>query len=187
MDAIPITSGSGARLEGGIMPWSFMTGAQQDHQPGTLAPILNFNQGTMFQYSPVDAKIMGNTRTSNLIVEETSRSVKIELDDLKTVQEAITETLAINLTLLANMLNVERKTLYNHRTTLPRDLSGYQDLLNLTKDIRKIVPHGLEAGTRVIFKDGECLKDHIKSNPTNIQSIKDFALYVAQEWQRKHG
>lgn len=110
-----------------------------------------------------------------------------EISDVREAQDTITQTLAINLSLLSKVLGVERKTLYNHRKTLPRDMRGYHQLVQLSEEIRRIVPHGLEAGTRTVFRDGMTLKDLIAQKPGDLDSISEFALYVAQEWRKKHG
>lgn len=103
-------------------------------------------------------------------------------ESTKTKQKRITSTLSINMNMLAKLMGVERRDLFDDRDSEKLD---YDRLYVLCQQIRKIAPWGLEAGTRCIFKDNNSLLDMIERN-YDIDDICEMAIYVAEKLGEKY-
>ena len=99
----------------------------------------------------------------------------------KTKQKRITSTLAINMTMLAKILGVDRHDLYKDRKLENLD---YDRLYVLCEQIRTIAPWGLEMGTKCIMKNNESLLNMIERGE-EIEEICSMAIYVAEKWRNK--
>lgn len=99
----------------------------------------------------------------------------------KTKQKRITSTLAINMSMLAKLMGVQRKELYEDRKHPQLD---YERLYVLCEQIRSIAPWGLEAGARCVFRDQYSLW-HMIERGDDIDDICNMAVYVAEKWSNR--